>query len=566
MRWTSRLAVLTIALGSAALAIVLFGVESRDDAYATYWVASQLVATGHLVNVNGAPIEQSSSLALVLVLAALSLVTKAPMPVLGLAVGLASLVLTILLSARTARRVRPGSEVACALVVAVAFPLVFWSTGGLETLLAAASVLWFALALEALVVAPTLGARTVVGYLAAAALVVTVRPDTMAVAVVVSLLVLGVAAARRSPSKRVARWTPDVALGRAGLAGGGVLGLAGMLTAFRLVVFHHPLPQPELAKEGGLSWFVTGFSYVFGSFPWWLWLTFLVLGAFGAAWCARSRSLLGLVLVALFCVGTGAMTFTRGDWMGGARLLAPYLAPGLVVMVLGACSLRAVWRRGALCVLVVLECVALVLVASGANWLSSSFSSVVGPSASAAFEVDEGSPFGARIATFSGTQPPLAWYTSWDYVSARDAIFLASATPVLRRLVREHRGHGPITIGSDQGGDVISTWQAEFPHELRFLDMDDVETDDFSGCRGLLATYGGDLITIEQWAHDAGGCAPALPDLYFALGSPFDDQGIARYFRVVSIASMSYLQRHTIGTARELGATEFLAERNGWRP
>jgi hypothetical protein len=80
------------------VAVCVFGVGARDDPYITFWVAEQLAKTGRLVNINGVRIEQSSSLAHVVVLAALYFVTRAPLPVLGYLVGLAGLVATIVLT------------------------------------------------------------------------------------------------------------------------------------------------------------------------------------------------------------------------------------------------------------------------------------------------------------------------------------------------------------------------------------------------------------------------------------------------------------------------------------
>ena len=119
-------------------------------------------------------------------------------------------------------------------------------------------------------------------------------------------------------------------------------------------------------------------------------------------------------------------------------------------------------------------------------------------------------------------------------------------------------------MASYQGGMVISTWQQALPGRLRFVDMDDVVTTDFAGCRGLRQTYGGDEVTLAAWATDAGGCAPALPDLVFFVGAPSAFPGLARDYRIVSYVNVRYRPRRLFGDGAPLAATEFLAVRRGW--
>src|SRR6185437_14310633 len=64
-----RLALIcALALG-AAIAITQFPASGNDDTHITYWAAHALAEYGRIVNYNGAAIEQSSSLGLVLLLA-----------------------------------------------------------------------------------------------------------------------------------------------------------------------------------------------------------------------------------------------------------------------------------------------------------------------------------------------------------------------------------------------------------------------------------------------------------------------------------------------------------------
>jgi hypothetical protein len=555
-----RIAVGLVALGSCGLATV-FGVGARDDPYITFWVAEQLAKTGRLVNVNGVHLEQSSSLAHVLVLAALYFVTRAPMPVLGYAVGMCGLFATVCLSATLAGRIRAGAELATAVAVGVAFPLAYWATGELETDLAAASLAWFVLTLHGVLTVDRLSRRRVAAFAASTLLVVTVRPDTMIVALLVSLASLAVSLVGVAADGSLATRLPVIAFRRAGAAAGGVAAAIVLLAGFRELVFHALLPQPELVKSGGPSWFTRGFSYVFTSFPWWMWLVFVALWVLGARWAALHRSVAGYLVGSAFAGGIVVICFSRGDWMGGARLLVPYLALGVVLMVVGGWSLRAWARRGAIGALLAVECVAFVLFANGVPWISSQYAFLV-PSASTANAADDGSAYGATWVSSVKDPPPLPWYEAWSFIETRDALFLSVATPVVRALVAKETPGEPITVASNQAGLVFYTWANEFPGKLRFIDTESLATNDFSRCRDLFASYAGELMSIQRWGVDAGRCAPPLPDLFF---TPSSSVGLQTHFHVVASMWIFYTRRG-ITESHVLGSTEVLAQRDGWSP
>lgn len=542
----------------------MFGVGLRDDPYITFWEAEQLAKTGELVNINGAHIEQSSSLAHVVILAALYLATRAPLPVLAYVAGLVGLFAVVVLSAWIARQVAPSAEIPAALFVAVSFPVVYWAVGGLETDIAAAGVLWFVRSLHDVAVRPTPTRWAWARFTVSTILIVTVRPDTMITAFVVALG-LGVSAAVGAAlGHRAPRWLPAADRSRAIRACAVVAVAILALTAFREVVFHAVLPQPELAKAGGLSWVTVGFSYVFTSLPTWMWIGILLLGIGGTAWCVRCGSAWGFLLAVTFVTGVVIVMFTRGDWMGGARLLVPYLPCALVLMAVGAGSLRAPGRAAAVASVLVAECITLVMFANGVPWLSSQYAGQVATQASSG-PADVGSPLGATWTSTGGAARHLPWYTSWDYVSTRDTVFLAAATPIVRRLVEAEPAGVKLTVASNQAGLVFYTWANDFPGRIEFIDTEGIATTDFSRCSGLQDSYAGQLMTIVHWAATARRCAPPLPDVYFSLNPPAATPGLTRYFDVVADVAIAY-RRHGVGTTVPIYDSEYLAERIGWHP
>jgi hypothetical protein len=536
----------------------MFGVGGRDDDYITYWEAEKLAKTGHLVNINGAPIEQSSSLLHVVVLAVLHLLTSVPIPVLSYFVGIACLALTIWLSSRLALLIKPDSEVVTAFVVALAFPLVYWATGGLETLLAAVAMLWFILVLVSALSGGRLAGRKIAAFGVSTVLVVTVRPDTMLVATIVVASGLAAALIRKGLQERVDRWIPFIDPRRAGALTLVVVGAVGLLAIFREVIFHSLLPQPDKAKVSGLSPHRLGLAYLYHSFPLWMWAVLVVLGGVGLVRCVQKQSLPGLV-ASLACIwGMVSIVFTYGDWMGAARLLVPYLAPGLVVVAVGVCSLVRPWRQIALVVLLSVECLTLLGLFAFENAIAPDQATATGQPVGGAWQLEWG----------PGPHPsgsvPMPWYVAWNATHQRDAIFLAHTTPIVRELVSQLPKNAVITIGSPQGGMVPYTWANEFPGKLKFIDTESLTTNDFSRCPGLDQTSAGLQISFGDWFAHAGKCAPPLPDLVFDISSFSSYPALTRNYHQVYYQDLT-MHRSGYRTI-VVNAQMFLAVKGGWKP
>ena len=124
--------------GLIGLSVSLFPSAGRDDAYITYWAAHTLREFGEIANLNGAHLEQSTSLLHVLVLGALSLVTTFPVPAIGPPTSLLFGVLTVIYTFEFARLyVGRWYAMGAAMIVATAAPFVYWTTGGLESTMTA---------------------------------------------------------------------------------------------------------------------------------------------------------------------------------------------------------------------------------------------------------------------------------------------------------------------------------------------------------------------------------------------------------------------------------------------
>lgn len=559
--WVPRPVTVAIGTLSALASVLLFGAAGRDDSFITFWEAEQLADHGRLVNVNGARIEQSSSLAHVVVLALLHLITRASFPLLAVLVGSVCLIATVCMADRAAEMLRHGAGLPTAVVCALAFPLMYWSTGGLETLLASVAVLWFVVALASVVRAGAHARGAWGSLLASAVLIETVRPDTMVVA---ACAAVSAEAAALFVRRRAREWTADVDVRNAGRAAVVVVGVGVALALVRELYFHSVLPQPDLSKAGGFGTILQGASYLVTALPWWVSLPLVVALVAGVVVCVRRRQLVGLVAGEVVALGALSILFTRGDWMGGARLLVPYLPLAIALAVVGARSLPVPARRASAVVVALGEIALVVAFVNGATWLSptESGATTTSPYAIAA---DTGAPIWTSWQWSGGTLPALPWYMADDAVRDRDSEFLKVATPVLRDVVDATPDGAQVTIASDQAGLVMYSWANAFPGRLHFFDTANVVTSSLEHCPHLLDVLAGTYMTYGNWAHYAGMCAPPLPDVVFEVGTISSFPALeSRYHVVVSVDVL--VRRTGVGARVSGGGAEFLAIRDGWTP
>ncbi|AKU92106.1 hypothetical protein AKJ08_2493 [Vulgatibacter incomptus] len=258
------LGVPAVCLGFLGLALVLFGSAGNDDSHITYWSAYTLATKGQILSYNGVPLEQSSSLTLVLVLGLLYALTGIPLPTLGWAVSVGAGLAVVALLAR--RRPVAGLLAACSL------PFLYWSTSGMEASLTALLLLVVAGLGERFLDAPSLRSRILVALALAGA--AASRPEMPLLLVGATGALAVVELVSRSPRRRVA-------LELVGLA----LGVAVLLVLIRLAFFGVPAPNPALMKSGGFE--------VAGG------MRYLLASAKQLGWLMPAAALVGIGLLAV---------------------------------------------------------------------------------------------------------------------------------------------------------------------------------------------------------------------------------------------------------------------------
>jgi hypothetical protein len=489
----------------ATLSLAMFGVSGRDDPYITFSAAEAIRDSAALVNINGDPIEQSTTLLFTLLLVLLSAILPVPVPELGWFLSLSALVGVVITAFALLRRSLPPIRALIgSWLVGLTPPLVYWSTSGAEQSL---SILLALLSIM-LVTKPSVPGVHV--WLALSAAVFTLltflsRPDVgLAVTGATTLLFIGrlLVGRRRGQLLLVA-----IIVGQ--------IGLIGLLTITRLSVTGSPLPQPLNAKVGGslIEQGLRGLDYLTSNaFSWWF--IAVVISGVCATWVMRrhawSSTQVLLLLVALILLAGGV--FSGGDWMELGRFFA---APATMLTVLTVTLIGSLSSRF---FAVFSGVIAVVQVATMALWSQ----------APATFE-SRGSSLVSRwtLNTTGSSGIPTELdtpFNRWNADHLGDAYFLGAATPVIADILAKYPDR-TLTITSGQGGMIPYHLQREFGDRIRFIDRFQLMTDDFVDC-GLTPGPYGAFISWNQWADLAGECAPALPDIAFSIGPiPYDDLG-----------------------------------------
>ncbi len=329
-----------LALFPWAVSYFLLGGGGPDDTHITFYVARELATTGQYINYNGEALEQSSSMGLVLLLAALHALTHAPLPACGYLASMVGGSVAVVSTYALTRRLLAGSATAtpaallAAATVTTTWCLLYWSTSAMETSVAAAVAPALVSTMARYEERPQLISR-LAPLLLALGLFVTIRPENVVVSGCVAMT-LGVLSIRGTPRPW---WRSALWLVAAPVA----------VTLGRLIAFDSAMPRPVSAKSGAFDW-IEGLAYVWESFTASNAALFLLaLAALLLASAQLARGGLSPVFAAASALLFAQLAFVvavGGDWMAHGRFLAPAvpLASTLVAYLLASAgSRRSIW-------------------------------------------------------------------------------------------------------------------------------------------------------------------------------------------------------------------------------
>jgi hypothetical protein len=497
----SAAAPVAAACAMVALGVLLFASTGHDDSHITYWAARMLRETGQILNYNGERVEQGSSLLHVVLLGLLGLVTGVQMPTLGPLTSIGGGVLSFFVTRRLAASIEPAATPLAVILLATSACFVYWSFGGLETTLAAASFAWLVVTWGRHLEKPSRASIVTAALATTAAL--SVRPESPMALGLVAAAIVAFAALRPAPSRPALR--PAVEL--ASLVAVGSIALF----AFRKLYFGSYLPNPAYSK-GETKAVAEGLEYVLSVvFPQHLAL-FLAAGA-GAVLvlrrAARLRTLATDAVAALFTLAyLGFIVLVGGDWMWGGRFLA-HIAP--LLAALAALAVSSV-LRGRAAHRVAFAMATLGVFGAVHLALTSSTGRVIGSDRG----VEE------RLARRIGDRG-FGWFEIKNTIHLRDVV-AAAALDDMVRAIREKAPERELVIMSPQAGLVTYHVFGNHRRGLRFVDMYSLSTRGFVRCAPedlIEKTKHGALLGLRAYfANQAvidARCGTRRPDIIFGL-------------------------------------------------
>ena len=487
--------------GLVGLSVSLFPSAGRDDAYITYWAAHTLREFGEIANLNGAHIEQSTSLLHVLVLGAVSLVTTFPVPAIGPPTSVVFGVVTVIYSYEFARRyVGRWYAMGAAMIVATAAPFVYWTTGGLESTMTALVATALLYHLTRYLERPGTGRPPAAVWVAMGAFLLA-RPESI---FVIASVLVGLFVILRLRSTSVAEdRLESYALTIRKLLWAALTSAVLMTAIFavKMAYFGGWLPQPVAAKLGGdalLSGVGEGVEYVITALlpPPLSLLPFFSIA--GVVYFARKLALdeeefTGGLLLSLYTLAYIAfILLVGGDWMEGSRFIVPVI-PALAllaVVIIPHIKLRdlQVYAIGGIIAFHVV----------GAVWFAK-FGSISTP----LWDVSRVEQIDLPIERYS-------WFARPNRTHLRDMPVVEELGSVIERL--QPSVDGKLTIMSGQAGFVPFHALGPLYDQIEFIDRRGVTTPHFTECE-----------VTNEVERDSTGLLRVLPT-FFAYAEEIEKQ------------------------------------------
>jgi hypothetical protein len=496
------------------LGALLFPAGGWDDGYMTYWAGHTLADFGRILNYNGDAVEQSSTLAFVLVIALGRVLLGLDASIVGRILSIAFGALTILAVARLGTRVDRQTGRFAPVIVATSAYFVYWTFGGMEATMAALAGVWLLIVLSTILDdGPSRGKSIAAGT--AGLVFLLSRPESVFILTATFMGLAGVLILRywqngeqwrweREARSRVIKWIAAVWVGFAAIA------------AFRLWYFGRMFPQPVYAKSRGLSAISEGVEYFFLSVRTDFAIA-VVLAGVGAAvavlvprFAARLRSSAG-VLSAVFVVASlGFIVASGGDGMHGGRFFVPAI-PAAAVLGVGFLGLFTSARKrvfhAALLVWVIAQLGGVLLFARTQS---------------------NSDPLWTVSADHTGNADRFNWFERANHDHER---YIPVVLELEKHIDQIREMRQPVSILSGQSGFVMYHLAMHRRGDIRYFDRFALVTRDFIDCPlsaetprstwGLIQLVGAYLRRMERFERECGINRPDL--VYEIFGDSFPE-------------------------------------------
>ncbi len=501
--------ILVLCLGVAFFhGLFLYGAASgRDDAYITYWAAQALSHFGTIINYNGEPLEQSSSLLHILLLAILHRLVEIPLPILGVLFSAGMGTLTVLASWRLAVFLEISSAWFIALFSALFPYLVYWSFSGLETTLVAVIVIGLVYSVSQFLTQKISISLFLLTFLAILAYIL-VRPEAIFITLT---FIVGIAVLLSYQQQSFS----TVYLGKLFILFGISLTVFVAISLWRYHVFGQLFPQPVYGKTGPIdvAKIILGIRYLIEHYwiPSLVFLMILTVFSCRNVWRYPSHSKRRVAFITMLSLVITTLAFivvVGGDWMEGGRFLVPIIP---LLLLLGLFDLKVSrWERNALLLML-----ALVATIDTAKFFKERS---IGIPFFLAKEV-----YHPVLQDFNVSEDTFFWFEKANQEHLRDIPFLVTLERIITRLLAVEPE--PIVMVSGQMGMVPFYIVQKHFGQVEFMDMKGLTTPHFTHCHVTrhLSTnrFGLHLTHADFFSHFNeiySQCFPKLPAIIYELG------------------------------------------------
>lgn len=440
---------------------LVFPSSGRDDSFITYWAVYSLGKWGHIINYNFQPVEQSSSMAHVILAGLFSALLHVNPVIIGrltaILSGIGSIWAVDLISQKS------KLPQVTLLLLAINPIFIYWSFGGLETSLGALGWILFIYFQSSFIMEN----RQIWPAIFACLLVLITRPENPIIITLFSIgaLILSIFQylflehKSNQLQRQVLRAVINLFINIAGI---------GLLFGLRLALFGDIFPQPVRAKTSGLSFiaFMQGFKYLSHT------LTSLSMAGIAIAFITGSILLLflffwkkphqptllhGLLLAGIYIL---FIAFSGGDWMEGGRFIV-HILPLMTMLAMFAISKiqsKAVFRA-TISIILVLQLVGLAQFATKES------------TAIPAWEDMQISGINSK---------PYSWFEKHSATSLRDMPVIAALDTIIQKKLQKNPA--PVVIMSGQMGMVSYYTAQKYGKQIIWLDRNSLIERSFTTC------------------------------------------------------------------------------------
>ncbi len=490
----------------------LYSSSGRDDVHITYWASKVFAETGELTNLNGAQVEQSSSLLHTLILSLIYIISGVPLPSIGAIFSILMGALTLLLAWKYAGFIKIEKRWYVPALLALSPYFVYWSFGGLESSLVAFIVLITLHSVTLFLLKP-LSTKNFIYVFVTVFCYLSVRPES--VFVILLFFILTVFFVFLQKTKNFSQLDINKKLFQLITVS---LLVFVIISIWRYLNFEQIFPQPVYAKASGvhIQKIKEGLKYIIRSKL----LSLIILFMFSINTIykvilnkSKDVNIKFIVLLSFVIAYSSFVVVSGGDWMEGGRFLVPLIP---LIILMATPSIIRLKKTGVLIITM------LILISTSETiWFAKQKSTGI-PYFEVSKVLDK-----LDKSKLSIPYKKYSWFEYTNRVHLRDIPLISELNRIIPLLLKERKE--TVSILSNQMGMVPYYIAGKYFKNVEFVDMRALVTKHFTECEvtsGLPKGMSGLELNYEFFFNSVDDislkCGIPRPMIIYDLPQPED--------------------------------------------